>query len=159
MKNYIIKILILIFVIILPGCTIYEGTQQSQNNQNEISKDFTSKIVIKGYYEDPASIQDIDTIILDGLLEGEFIEIAIIGEIVNFEHVRLIWNENKKILEEIEVLNRFDKLINQTLVISTYIPEGIPSEKIKWQSVSGEKYEFIIAEDGENGILSEIILK
>jgi hypothetical protein len=27
------------------------------------------------------------------------------------------------------------------------MPEGIPSEKLKWESLSGKKYEFIISED------------
>ena len=39
-----------------------------------------------------------------------------------------------------------DKLTNQIIVIKTYVPDGIPCEKIKWQSISGKNYECIMAE-------------
>jgi hypothetical protein len=159
MKNVFLKTLILVLILLMSGCTIYERTQYYQNSQKEISKDFDSKVIIKGYYDEPASIRDKNTIVLDGLSEGEFIEIVIKGEIVNFEHVRLMWNENQNSLEEIEILNTLDELVNQTIVIKTYIPEGIPFEKIKWQSISGENYEFLIVEDGESENLWEIILQ
>jgi hypothetical protein len=49
-------------------------------------------------------------------------------------------------LIETRIIDQFDKLTNQAVVIKTYIPEGIPSEKIKWDTISGKSFEFIIAE-------------
>ncbi len=153
--NTLLKTLFLLIILLVSGCT---STQYYESNQNEINKDTISKVIIKRYYSEPASITDENTIILEGLSEGEFIEFVIEGEIVNFQHVRLMWKENQSNLEEVEVLNRIDKLDNQTIVIKTYIPEGIPLEKIKWQSISGKNYEFVIVEDGEKEILREIIM-
>jgi hypothetical protein len=59
-------------------------------------------------------------------------------------------------LIETEILNKFEQLSNQTLIIKTYIPEGIPIEKVKWKSLSGNEYEFIIGEDGREGGLQEV---
>jgi len=47
---------------------------------------------------------------------------------------------------------KFDRLQNQTIVIKTYMPEGIPFEKVKWQSKSGKEYELIIAENSLDGM-------
>jgi hypothetical protein len=63
---------------------------------------------------------------------------------------------------EKDTLNKFDKLTNQIIVISTYIPEGIPSEKIRWKSVNGKAYEYIIQEyslDDENNAEQTFILE
>ncbi len=49
-------------------------------------------------------------------------------------------------MKEKEVVKRFEKLKDQIVVIKTYQPEGIPSEKIKWKSRSGKAYEYVISE-------------
>lgn len=147
MRNVVIKFILSMMILLAVGCTNNESSRLSAQNGK-----IQSKVVIKGYYDEPVSMGDKKTLILDGVSKGEFIEIAVQGEIKDFEHVRLEWDENKKVLVDKETINRFDKLIDQIIIIKTYMPEGIPSEKIKWRSVSGKKYEFIIAEyslDGE----------
>lgn len=150
MKNMYIKFIVLFVIMFsLVGCSKNNVSQGAGNthasNQNESSK---SKVVIKGYYDRPVSMGDKNTVIFSGLSEGEFVEILVQGEIRDFEHVRLEWDENKKDLIEKEIINRIDKAANQAIVIKTYMPEGIPSEKIKWKSMSGKDYEYIIQECG-----------
>ncbi len=154
MKIKIRIFLLTMLLLLLTGCSI--------NNNLEEHKTLENKVTIKGYYEEPNSLKDEQTIILNGVSEGEFVEIIIEGEITDFEHVKLEWDENQNNLKEKEILKRFDKLTNQTLVIKTYMPEGIPSEKVKWKSLTGQTYEYIIQEysvddaDNEAGIVFDL---
>jgi hypothetical protein len=149
MRNVSIKIIYLLIIVFwLIGCTNNEASnfveRAATSNENQNDK---SKLIIKGYYNEPESTKNKETVIIEGLSKGEFIEISIQGEIKDFEHVRIEWNETKKDLVEKETLNKFDKLTNQVIVINTYMPEGIPSEKIKWKSINGKVYEYIIQEN------------
>lgn len=151
MRSVVLKTMIIVIMLVIVGCEINERYQNNLNSQNQ-HEDMISKVVIKGYYDEPASIWDKNTIILEGLSEGEFIEIVIQGEIENFEYIRLAWNDKENNLEEKETINKFDRLQNQTIVIKTYMPEGIPFEKVKWESNSGKEYELIIAENSLDGM-------
>jgi len=134
-------------VLLLFGCTNNDAshydmkTDISYQNQND-----KTRVVIKGYYDEPDSIRDKKTVIFEGISEGEFVEILVQGEIKDFEYVSLEWDESRNDLVEKETLNRFDKVTNQVIVIKTYMPEGIPSEKVKWKSMNGKTYEYIIRE-------------
>lgn len=151
MKNLAIKLIVLLIVLIsLVGCTLDKNIHEDNTLQDEI--------IIKSSYEKPLSLKDENTIILNGLMEGdEYIEITVNGEILDFEHVSVVWDENKDDLEEKETVKKIEKLKDQTLVIKTYQPEGIPSEKIKWKSRTGKSYEYIIQErslgDTDNNVL------
>jgi hypothetical protein len=134
-KNWMFILVIILLLVV--GCS---------NNNNSANKTLENIVTIKGYYEEPESLKDKQTIIINGVSAGEFVEIVIDGEITDFEHVKLEWDEKQSILLEKETLKRFDKLTNQTLVIKTYMPEGIPSEKVKWNSLSGKTYEYTIKE-------------
>jgi len=105
------------------------------------------EVIIKASYEKPLSLEDKNTIILDGLLKGEeYIEVIVTGQIFNFEQIALVWDENKSELIEKETVKSIEKIENQTVVIKTYQAEGIPTEKIKWKSKTGKIYEYIINE-------------
>lgn len=149
MKNVLLKVLamILIFTISSAGCSNQKSSRDYRDIDFETPKD--TKVIIKGYYVAPASLQNEDTIIIDGISKGEFVEIVVEGEIANFEHISLKWDDENSVLEDAEILNKFDRLVNQTIVIRTYMPCGIPFEKIRWQSTSGKMYEYIISEEGE----------
>jgi len=130
-----------------------EQEVQKQDNfvfesKDDIQNNIKSKVVINTYYEEPDSLKDKNTIILNGLMEGEFIEFIVEGEIKDFKHVELVWDEKENALVEKSIINKFDKLTNQTIVIKTYLPDGIPSEKIVWKTLSGKTYEFVIAQNG-----------
>lgn len=130
------------FLLLAVGCSV--------NDHSKVDKTLDDKVTIKAYYEAPESLKNKETIILDGVSEGEFIEIVVEGEIKDFELVKLEFDGNQAILKEKEILKNFSKLTNQTIVIKTYIPDGIPSEKIKWKSSSGTMYEYIIQEHGKD---------
>ncbi|EHQ88479.1 hypothetical protein [Desulfosporosinus youngiae] len=136
------------------GISIFESKEDNQSG-------IKSKVAIKTYYKEPPSLKDENTIILNGLLKGEFIEVVVEGEIKDFKHVELKWDDKLKALIETRVINKFDTLTNKTIVIQTYLPDGIPSEKVQWKTISGKAYEFIIAENNlgigrkEEGITEE----
>lgn len=130
--------------------SIVDPSASSSNVSN-----IQEEVIIKASFEKPLSLKDKNTIILDGLLEGEeYIEVIVKGEVFDFEQIALIWDESKEVLKEKETVKSIKKLENQTLVIETYQPEGIPTEKIKWKSRTGKTYEYIISAKGEtdNGI-------
>ena len=113
------------------------------------------EVIIKALYEKPLSLKDENTVFLEGLAEGEeYIEMTVRGEIFDFEQIKLEWDEND--IKEKETVRKIEKLKDQTIVIKTYQPEGIPVEKIKWKSRSGKTYEYIISEkslgDSDNSI-------
>ncbi len=124
---------------------------QQDIESNEDQNNIPTKVKIIGYYEEPNSIHDEDTIILEGVLEGEFVEVDIKGEIFEFEDIRLEWDSETEDLVEVEVIHKIDSLKDQKVIIKTYMPEGIASEKIRWKSQKGEITEFIINENGKDG--------
>ncbi|HBW36642.1 hypothetical protein [Desulfosporosinus sp. BICA1-9] len=127
-----------------------QETQHQGNNifesKEDIQNGIKSNVAIKTYYEEPASLKDKNTVILNGLLKGEFVEVVVEGEIKDFKHVELKWDDRQSELIETRVINKFETLTNKTIVIQTYLPDGIPSEKIEWKTISGKVNEFIIAE-------------
>jgi hypothetical protein len=136
-KRLVLLGILLLFVV---GCSL--------NKDSVVNKPLESKVTIKDYYEEPESLKDKQTIVLKGVSDGEFIEIVVTGSITDFEHIKLELDNNQSGLLEKVVINKLDKLTNQTIVIKTYTPEGIPSEKVKWKSSSGQIYEYIIQENG-----------
>ncbi len=148
MKIIFKNTLLLAIMLLMGSCTAVDSNQHNRSNDNEIQEGkVKSTVIIKGYYDKPSSIEDKDTIVLEGLSEGEFIEIIVKGKIEKFQHIRLEWNDYKNDLVEKETINKLDQIKNQTIVIKTYMPEGMPSEKIKWSSLSGKEYEFIVVEN------------
>jgi hypothetical protein len=122
----------------------------------------TGTVSIRGYYQEPESIHNKETIILQGVSDGEFIEVKVQGTVTEFRFIRLGWDEAQNDLAEKETLHSIPTLKDATLLIKTYIPEGIPSEKLTWKSESGKQYEFLINEDGvdgESGLVWEFILE
>ncbi|HCT64950.1 MAG TPA: hypothetical protein DIC60_06795 [Lachnospiraceae bacterium] len=116
-------------------------------SKDDIQNKIKSKVGINTYHEEPTSLKDKNTITLNGLMKGEFVEIVVEGEIKDFKYVELKWDDKQNTMIETRIINKFDKLINQTIVIKTYMPDGIPSEKIEWKTISGKSFEFIIAEN------------
>lgn len=103
-------------------------------------------------YKKPTSLKNRDTLTLQGMGYGEYLELKVIGTIKNVQLTALVYNEETNSFEDFQTLGRFDTLHNQTLVISTYFPCGMPQERISWQSLSGDTYSYIIAENGEEGL-------
>ena len=106
-----------------------------------------SIVTIRGHHIEPESLTNKNTILLKGRQDGEFVEVVVLGTIFDFQLIRMEWDDNQASLIEKEVIHQISEVKNNTVVIETYMPEGIPSEKITWESITGKKYEFIICED------------
>lgn len=126
---------------------IKKESDKKKVEQEEKEEDNTTVKIIS-YYDAPESINNEDIIVLEGVSKGEYIEIIVEGEILKFEHIKLEWNNGENGLMEKEIINKIDVLSNQTVILKTYMPEGIPSEKIKWKSKEGKIYQFIVQESG-----------
>lgn len=136
-EKTIIISLILIISLVTVGCN---------NNNSNLSKEDNIKVTIEGHYMEPISLSDNETIVLEGLQIGEFVEFIVYGEIKNFKHMKIAYNSDGDSFSEVKELNSYDVLSDQTIVIKTYMPEGIPSELIKWESMDGEIFEFYISD-------------
>ncbi|KUO66626.1 MAG: hypothetical protein APF84_04100 [Gracilibacter sp. BRH_c7a] len=147
MKKTIVALLLI--AILTVGCSQAIPSQATYTfeSKEDIQNQIKSKVVINTYYQEPTSLKDSKTIILNGLMEGEFIEVVVDGEIKDFKHVELTWDDKQNTLVETRIINEFDTLTDKTIVIKTYMPEGIPSEKIVWKTKSEQTYEFIIAQE------------
>ncbi len=148
------KLKTIIFFTIVTLLTVNFIHSKADYTTLEIEK---NKVTIQYYYTKPLSLHKKNTTIIKGVSEGEFIEIRIQGYIKDFEHIKLkIGNSGN--LNETETLNNFEELSNQTIIINSSIPEGMPMEKIKWKSFSNKIYEFIITENGKDGTQVEFNL-
>nr|WP_302595508.1 hypothetical protein [uncultured Cellulosilyticum sp.] len=103
-------------------------------------------------YKTPTSLKSKNTLRLQGLGYGEYIELKVIGTIQNIRLVQLVYNEDTDALEEFATTATVDKLSNNCLVIFTYFPCGMAQEKLIWESLSGQEDSFLIAEDGNVGL-------
>lgn len=151
-------IFILIFVLIFAGCG-GPGTAKPEviPPDKDIKENIKEEVIIKAYYEEPLSLKNKDTIVIEGLFNGEeYIEVIVSGEIFDFEQIALGWDEKTNELVEKEIINSIEKIANNTLVLRTILPEGIPSEKLKFKSRSGEIYEYIVQEDGQDGAPNKV---
>ncbi len=113
------------------------------------SQDSTPPTVsIRAYYSEPFSMARPETDILWGPAEGEFLELTVDGTILNFRHqiIKLDWNSGN--LSDEGIINQLYKVENSVIVIRTFLPEGLPSEKLEWSDQEGNSYEFIIKADG-----------
>jgi hypothetical protein len=148
MRIYKIAVLIVIFIVAISNLYAKEAKN-------------TTTVMIAGSYKAPKSLQAKNTIILRGSTEGEFVEVVIKGTIRNFEFTKIEWDTKKNDLVEKETIRKYNILKDKTIVIKTYRPEGIPFERIKWQSISGQKYLYNIHEDGKDNSkrYKEFVLK
>jgi len=105
-------------------------------------------VSIRAYHSEPFSMARPETDILWGPASGEFLELTIDGTILNLRHflIELDWNTGE--LSEADIINQLYKVENSVIVISTYLPDGIPSEKLTWSDDAGNQYEFILQADG-----------
>ncbi|PYG84248.1 hypothetical protein LY28_03728 [Ruminiclostridium sufflavum DSM 19573] len=120
----------------------------SSQTGSETTADEKPSVTINTYYEEPASAKDKDAIILKGEINDYFVEIIIKGKVLEFEYLLLKQDSKTKELVESGLNGKYSSLENQTVVIKTELPEEIPSKKIKWKSVSGKEYEYIIRDYG-----------
>ncbi len=108
-------------------------------------------VTIQILYDEPDSMQNDSAIVIDGQSHGEFVEIWVDGTVYDFTLVSLKWDDDVQDLAEDEILHHYPAIDTAVVVIRTYLPEGIPIEKVTWKSASGDEYEYILAADGQHG--------
>ena len=135
LKGTLILALIFLQIFALSGC--------------DSKKKDDTVVTIRTYYQPPESMKDKDSIILQGAGSGEYLEISVAGKIFDFTNLTLSWDENKMEFIEEDIINQLKEVENKTIILETYLPEGIPQEKITWELSDGEKFEHLVAEDGK----------
>lgn len=130
--------------------TKYDVNTENNLHQKKIQNKNNSHTTVRifGHYDEPETIHNDNTLILEGVSNGEYIEIIVEGKILEFNHIKLEWDDEENDVVEKEIINSIDVVSNQIVIIKTYMPEGIPLEKITWKSIEGEVYEFTIHEVG-----------
>jgi hypothetical protein len=93
-------------------------------------------------------VENYEEINLKGIGSGEFFKAEVIGSIYDFQLVTTEFNKEKGVFIEKEILHEIKEIRNKTVYIETYLPCGIPSEKIKWKNHNGKPYEVLLVNDG-----------
>lgn len=93
-------------------------------------------------------VESYEKIQIKGLGEGEHFKAEVIGSIYDFQLIELKWNDETDKLDEVRVIDELEEVRNQAVYIETYLPCGIPSEKIKWKDSNGDTHEIYLANDG-----------
>lgn len=165
MKKHQILILISILIISTIIFILYSSTN-SQNNKVIIKEtkehkligtiqykstpifhnDSLHQVIIKVYYKKPVTKIDDKTVFFKGVSSGEYLEIIIKGEITNFKVSEIKFNNNLT-FDIIKNIKEFPSLKNQTIFIETYLPEGIPSEKLTWIDINGKIQTWLIGQN------------
>lgn len=149
MKKLLLKIgLILIGILILVLVIYYYP----------LSVEKLGEVGISSYYEEPESLNKPGIVILESETGNntEYIEIDIRGEIYDFKYISLLWDNDRSEIVEDKIINSFDKLKDQIVIIKTILPEGVPIEKIEWKSSSGKKYEYLLGYDAIDETVNRI---
>lgn len=106
-----------------------------------------SQVIITHYYNPPTDL-NAGILIDESEQTGEYLEVEVHGEILNFKYIHMTYDHTKEIFVDKKRLYEKNQMTNQRVYITCYLPEGIPSEKLTWQDQNGKKYEHILQEDG-----------
>ena len=83
--------------------------------------------------------------------------ISVVGKIFNFKFLNVTWDEQAGHFIDQDIIESFDEIQDSNIHILTYLPEGMPAQKIQWENETGEITEWYVADNGL-GIRGEIIL-
>lgn len=147
-----VKFLLVYSLILLLSCFIPLPILAHSSNEALHTTMSQTFVKITPSYKKPTSLKYRDTLTLQGVGYGEYLELKVIGTIKNVQLTSVIYDETTDSFTDFQSLGSFDTLHNQTLVISTYFPCGMPQEKLSWQSLSGETSCYLLAEDGKEGL-------
>ncbi len=152
--KHCIKVVILLYLslfLVSCGTTDKVGSEPSKSGASMSSQTAAQKkpsVTINCYYEEPAGYGDKNAIVLGDVLKNHYVEIIIQGKVKEFEYLEVEFDAEKNKLIETGLKAKYTSLDNKTVYIKTDLPEGIPSEKIKWKSEQGKEYEYIIRDYG-----------
>lgn len=144
---------VLISAFILSLCLLLTIPTFAKKEASNATSNYPHTIVkLTPSYKTPSSLKNKNTLQIQGLGYGEYLEFKVIGTIQNIRLVQLVYNEANDSFDEFLTTATIDTVSNQSLIISTYFPCGMPQEKLIWQSLSGQEDSFIIAENGATGL-------
>lgn len=89
-----------------------------------------------------------EKIYVNGIGSGETFEIQVIGSVFDFQLIEVKHDAEKKDFVAVNVLYDEKEVRNQIIEIETYLPEGLPVEKIRWKDGTGEFHEVYLSYDG-----------
>lgn len=153
MRHFFKVVILLYLSLVLVGCgsTDKVGSEPSNSGASMSSQTAAQKkstVTINCYYKEPAGFSDKNAIIIAGELKNEYVEIIIQGTVKEFEYLAVEFDADKNEFIENGLKAKYSSLENQTVYIKTNLPEGIPSELIRWKSEQGKEYEYIIRDYG-----------
>ena len=106
-----------------------------------------SKVTVYHYYQKPQSLINETATFYKGFSEGEYLEFVFLGKFSKLDHIQLEFEDD---YTEIEILKNFENLENTTIVVETYLTEGIAFKKFKWTYLNGEEGSLLAAETDMN---------
>lgn len=68
-------------------------------------------------------------------LSGEYVEVTVVGTIKDF---MLVEPDDLPDQGEGEIGHDFRKVQDETILLNTYLPDGIPQERLKWRALRTE---------------------
>ena len=107
-----------------------------------------------GLNESPVVENEID---IDTGKGEERLVVTVIGSVYNFQLVNIEWDEKTNLIVERDVVYSLPQISNSNVNIMTIFPEGMPSEKVKWEDEAGRLHEYYISYSGI-GIQGVILL-
>lgn len=124
---------------------------EEDNTRNEDQK---TRVYVEEYGSMPPSRNDPNTLFFKGIGEGEYLELKVEGKITNLRSVRVEFIENEEgefnFVDKEEIIHA-DKVENQTVIIETVFPCGIPSANVRWDDEEGGG-NLVLAYDGKDGM-------
>jgi len=113
----------------------------------------TTTISVKVTNQKPPSLKKANTVLLKGIADAElYVEFVIKGEIFDFKQIELAFNSKTAETFDKRTVKTISYLKDQTVVIHTVEPEGIPIERVTWKSKTGRVYEYTISYNGYEGL-------
>jgi hypothetical protein len=153
MKHCIKMVILLYLSLFLVSCsTTNEPSSETSKSEASMSSQATTQqkttVTINCYYEEPEGFRNKDAIIIERELKNDYVEVIIQGKVNEFEYLEVEFDADKNEFIEKGLKAKYSSLENKTVYIETNLPEGIPSEMIRWKSEKGKVYEYIIRDYG-----------
>jgi hypothetical protein len=93
-------------------------------------------------------VEDYEELQIKGTGSGKFLRAEVTGSIYDFQLIKIEFNGETGEFIEKEVIHELKEVRNKSIYIETYLPCGMPSEKIKWEDCNGNTHEILLGNDG-----------
>lgn len=128
--------------------SISKQTNSETEADNKNTNQEKASVTINCYYDKPAGFDDKNAIIIERELKNDYVEVIIKGKVKEFEYLEVEFDADKNEFIDKGLKAKYSSLENKTVYIETNLPEGMPSEIIRWKSEKGKEYEYVIMDYG-----------